>query len=142
MQIDIAAPVGRGYEGSQRSRARRASRRGSWWLSRPTATTAEDLWEAITTADRLPRWLMPITGDLRLGGRYQLQGNAGGEILICEPPKHLNVTWEYGGEISWVDAKIAGRRTQVRAVDGRAHRACPTSIGSSSGPARSASAGT
>ena len=31
----------------------------------------------------------PISGDLRLGGRYQLQGNAGGEILVCEPPQHL-----------------------------------------------------
>jgi uncharacterized protein YndB with AHSA1/START domain len=71
------------------------------------STTAEDLWEAITTADRLPRWLLPITGELRLGGRYQLQGNAGGEILICQPPRHLYVTWEYGGDISWVDAKIA-----------------------------------
>jgi uncharacterized protein YndB with AHSA1/START domain len=71
------------------------------------STPAEDLWEAITTADRLPRWLLPITGDLRLGGRYQLQGNAGGEILVCQPPKHLYVTWEYGGDISWVDAKIA-----------------------------------
>lgn len=69
------------------------------------STTAEDLWEAITTADRLPRWLLPITGELRLGGRYQLQGNAGGEILMCQPPKHLYVTWEYG-EISWVDARI------------------------------------
>ena len=71
------------------------------------STTAEDLWEAITTAERLPRWLMPITGDLRLGGRFQLQGNAGGQILVCQPPKHLYVTWEYGGDISWVDAKIA-----------------------------------
>lgn len=70
------------------------------------STTAADLWEAITTEDRLPRWLLPITGDLRLGGRYQLQGNAGGEILICQPPKHLYVTWEYGGEIMWVDARI------------------------------------
>jgi len=69
-------------------------------------TTAEDLWEAITTAERIPRWFMPISGALRLGGRYQLHGNAGGEILICEPPQHLKVTWEYGGDVSWVEVRI------------------------------------
>lgn len=71
------------------------------------STTPDDLWEAITSPERLPRWFLPVTGDLKLGGRYQLQGNAGGEILVCDPPKHLKVTWEYGGEISWLDVTIA-----------------------------------
>ena len=66
-------------------------------VSRRYDTSPADLWEAITSADRIPRWFTPITGDLKLGGRYQLQGNAGGQILICEPPRHLKVTWEYGG---------------------------------------------
>lgn len=39
---------------------------------------------------------MPVSGDLRLGGNYQLEGNAGGEILVCEPPTMLKVTWIYG----------------------------------------------
>ena len=47
-----------------------------------------------------------MSGDLRLGGRYQLQGNAGGEILVCDPPKHLKITWEYGGDTSWVEVRI------------------------------------
>ena len=76
-------------------------------VSRTYDTTPADLWEAITTADRIPRWLMPISGDLRLGGRYQLHGNAAGEILVCEPPRHLKVTWEYGGNMSWVEVHIA-----------------------------------
>ena len=29
---------------------------------------------------RIPRWFLPITGELRLGGRYQLEGNAGGVV--------------------------------------------------------------
>jgi len=57
----------------------------------------EDVWDACTTADRINRWLMPVTGDLRLGGRYQLEGNAGGEVLACEPPRLLRVTWVMGG---------------------------------------------
>lgn len=105
MEIDIAKQIGavarevasRDYEGKP-ARVVVASQTYS--------TTAEDLFEAITTAERIPRWFMPITGDLRLGGRYQLQGNAGGEILICEPPTHLRVTWEYGGETSWLEVWI------------------------------------
>lgn len=76
-------------------------------VSRAYSTTPDDLWDAVTTAERIPRWFLPISGDLRRGGRYQLQGNAGGEILICEPPRHLKVTWEYGGQTSWVDVSIA-----------------------------------
>lgn len=67
----------------------------------------EDVWDAITTADRIPRWLAPITGDLRLGGRYQIEGNAGGEITDCEPPTRLKVTWEYQGDVTWVEATLA-----------------------------------
>jgi uncharacterized protein YndB with AHSA1/START domain len=52
-----------------------------------------DVWDAMTNAERIPRWFLPISGDLRLGGRYQLDGNAGGEITRCEPPRHLAVTW-------------------------------------------------
>lgn len=69
-------------------------------------TSPQDLWNAITTAARIPRWLMPITGDLKLGGRYQLVGNAGGTIQACDAPRYLKLTWEYGGQISWVEARI------------------------------------
>ena len=75
--------------------------------SRTYPTTADDLWNALTSAERLPRWFLPVTGDLRLGGRYQLQGNAGGEILICEPPRHLKISWEFGGQASWVELRVA-----------------------------------
>src|SRR5499433_4618380 len=69
-------------------------------------TTIDDVWDAITNPERIPRWFLPISGDLRLGGRYQLQGNAGGEITRCEPPRHLAVTWEFGGEVSWVKVDL------------------------------------
>ena len=67
-----------------------------------------ELWDAVTTADRITRWLMPITGDLRLGGRYQLEGNAGGVVQECVPTERIAVTWEYGGEVSWVVATLTG----------------------------------
>ncbi|MDH7794203.1 MULTISPECIES: SRPBCC family protein [unclassified Beijerinckia] len=70
-------------------------------------TDVEDLWDAITTAERIPRWFLPVTGDLRLGGRYQLVGNAGGSIAECEAPKRLALTWEHGGTVSWVNVDLA-----------------------------------
>ncbi len=41
-------------------------------------TTIEDVWDALTNAERIPRWFLPVTGDFRPGGRYQFEGNAGG----------------------------------------------------------------
>jgi uncharacterized protein YndB with AHSA1/START domain len=69
-------------------------------------TDPEDLWDAVTNAERLPRWFLPVTGELRLGGRYQLEGNAGGTVEKCDPPKSFFATWEWGGEISWIDVRI------------------------------------
>jgi uncharacterized protein YndB with AHSA1/START domain len=59
-------------------------------------TSVEDVWSACTDADRISRWFLPVSGDLRLGGRYQLEDNAGGEILLCEPPRLLRVSWVFG----------------------------------------------
>ena len=83
-------------------------------VSRTYDTTPADLWDAITTAERLPRWFLPLSGDLRLGGRYQLEGNAGGEILLCDPPRHLKLTWEYAGAVSWVEVTIAKHGSGAR----------------------------
>jgi uncharacterized protein YndB with AHSA1/START domain len=65
-------------------------------LRRRYPADIEDVWDAITTAERLRRWFLPVTGELRLGGRYQLEGNAGGEVLVCEPPRRLVVSWLFG----------------------------------------------
>jgi uncharacterized protein YndB with AHSA1/START domain len=75
--------------------------------TRTYATTVQDLWDAVTNPERIPRWFLPVSGDLRLGGRYQFEGNAGGEIVECEPPRRLGLTWEYGGQVSWVNVQLA-----------------------------------
>ena len=82
-------------------------------ISQTYPTSQADLWNAVTTGDRISRWLMPITGDLKLGGHYQLEGNAGGEILECSEPHLLEVTWEYGGDVSWVTARLTGDDTSA-----------------------------
>ena len=75
-------------------------------LSRGYDTTVDDLWDAVTSRERIPRWFLPVSGELELGGRYQLEGNAGGTITACEPPSHFALTWEFAG-ISWVDVRVA-----------------------------------
>jgi uncharacterized protein YndB with AHSA1/START domain len=70
-------------------------------------TTIDDVWDAISNPERLPRWFLPVSGDLRLGGRYQLEGNASGRITACEPPRKLDLTWEFGGEVSWVEVRLS-----------------------------------
>src|SRR4028119_1712072 len=54
-------------------------------ISQTYDASVEDLWDACTNAERIPRWFLPVTGDLEVGGRYQLEGNAGGEVVGCDP---------------------------------------------------------
>ncbi len=74
-----------------------------------------DLWDALTNADRIPRWFLPVSGDLRVGGRYQLEGNASGVVERCQEPESFAVTWEYGGMLSWLAVTLTpdGERTTL-----------------------------
>jgi uncharacterized protein YndB with AHSA1/START domain len=69
-------------------------------------TDQADLWDALTNAERIPRWFLPITGNLEPGGRYQLEGNAGGVIERCDEPESFAVTWEYGQMMSWLEVTL------------------------------------
>jgi uncharacterized protein YndB with AHSA1/START domain len=64
----------------------------------------EDVWDAVTDPERVKRWFLPVSGDLREGGDFQLEGNAGGRILRCDPPRLLRAT--FGGETSHVEVRL------------------------------------
>ena len=51
------------------------------------------------------------SGELKVGGSYQLEGQANGTILTCDPPKNFTATWEYGGNVSWIDVSISSDGT-------------------------------
>jgi uncharacterized protein YndB with AHSA1/START domain len=101
MSLDIAHQLG-----ALKRRAERRSWNGKSCVAviaeRVYPTNQANLWDAITTPDRISRWFMPVSGDLQLGGRYQLEGNAGGQVDACDAPRHFEVTWEHGGGKSWV----------------------------------------
>ena len=67
-------------------------------FSRTYNAGIDDVWDALTTPDRISRWFLPVSGDFRLGGTYQFEGNAGGKIVACEKPNRLLVTWVYGSD--------------------------------------------
>ena len=73
-------------------------------LRRVYSAPVPDVWDVCTSPERIPRWFLPIGGDLRLGGRFQLEGNAGGDILTCEPPRLLKVS--FGGPTSIVELRL------------------------------------
>ncbi|CUR57908.1 Aha1 domain-containing protein [metagenome] len=74
--------------------------------SRTYPTDVADLWDAVTDPERIARWFAPVSGDLEVGGRFQVEGNADGEVLTCDQPKHLAITWEFAGDTSWVDLHL------------------------------------
>ncbi|WP_404434421.1 SRPBCC domain-containing protein [Microbacterium lacus] len=90
-------------------------------LSQQYPIPINDVWDAVTSIERIPRWFTPITGDLRLGGRYQLEGNAGGEVLECSPPAdgqaHYRVTWEYGGGVTWLVVRVTAEGAESTRVE-------------------------
>jgi len=75
-------------------------------ITRTYSAGVEEVWDACTNPERIPRWFLPVSGDLRLGGHYQLEGNANGTIELCEPPRRLSATWEFGGMVSWIELRL------------------------------------
>ncbi len=83
-------------------------------VSQTYPATVEEVWDACTDPERIPRWFAPVSGELALGGRYQIEGNAGGTITECEPPHRFAATWEFGDATTWIEVRVSD------AGDGRA----------------------
>jgi uncharacterized protein YndB with AHSA1/START domain len=75
-------------------------------ISRTYDAALDDIWDACTSPERIARWFLPVTGDLQAGGRYQIEGNAGGTIERCDAPRTFAATWEYGNTVSWIELRL------------------------------------
>ncbi|SCL28276.1 SRPBCC family protein [Micromonospora inyonensis] len=84
-------------------------------LRRDYDAPIDDVWHAVTDPERLRRWFLPVSGDLRVGGKFQLEGNAGGEILTCEPPRLLRVT--FGAPTSLVELRLSATDEDATALE-------------------------
>jgi uncharacterized protein YndB with AHSA1/START domain len=113
MQIDVARVLGL-VTRSVRNFEKDGKPASTVTLSRLYDTDVDDLWDAVTSKERIPRWFLPVEGDLKLGGKYQLKGNAGGTITACTPSRHFAATWEFGGGVTWIDVSLAAERDRAR----------------------------
>lgn len=75
-------------------------------MTQTHSNSVDDVWDAVTNPERLPKWFAPVTGDLRLGGKYQVQGNANGTVEKCDPSKSFTATWEFGGQFSRIEVRL------------------------------------
>jgi uncharacterized protein YndB with AHSA1/START domain len=95
-----------------RSSVATTGRRRSVSLRRTFPATVDQLWDTCTTPDALARWYGTVTGDARVGGSVVLADVASTcEVLRCEPPNRLDVTWQTADETTVVSLLL-------RAVDG------------------------
>lgn len=89
-------------------------------ISQVYDTDVDDLWDVVTNPERIARWFLPIEGELKQGGHYQFTGQAGGTITSCDKPRGYAATWEFGGEVSWVEVRLTpegdGARFQLEHV--------------------------
>ena len=109
--IDVTQQI-RSVDRRVGSRSRVDGRVRTVTVSQTYATDVEDLWDACTNPERIPRWFLPVSGELRVGGRYQLEGNAGGTIEECEPPRRFVATWEIGGKVTWIEVRVTAEPSE------------------------------
>ncbi|WP_439592924.1 SRPBCC family protein [Microbacterium sp.] len=84
-------------------------------------TAVDDLWAAITTPERLARWIADVSGDLREGGQFQASFTSGwsgaGVVEVCEAPRLLRVRTQQPGEPSTVmEARLSPEGDGTRLV--------------------------
>lgn len=116
--VDIAAQLGAVTRGI-RTETRDGAPAYVQSLGQTYPSPLEDVWDAVTRAERITRWFLPVSGDLRLGGHFQFEGNAGGEVLDCAPPSDgaasLRVSWGMGPAPTFLTLTLTadGERTHL-----------------------------
>ena len=124
-------PPGPAHRRPRRQRA--APARSS---SRSYPTPRGEVWDALTDPERIPRWFLPgHAATCAPGGRYQLEGNAGGDGAgAATRPGRSPSPGSTAGDVSWVVVTLTrGRRRHPARA--RARRARPTrSTGTQFGP--------
>lgn len=87
-------------------------------LSRSFPAERRAVWVALTDPGPLGVWFSPVAGELKPGGAYRVEGNASGTIRRCEHESVLDLTWEFGGDISWLGVAVSkdpgGTRLELR----------------------------
>ncbi|QPP05123.1 polyketide cyclase [Streptomyces bathyalis] len=75
-------------------------------LRRTYDAAVEDVWDACTDRERVSRWFVPVSGELKPGGHFRLEGHAHGEILRCEAPELLKLSWLFGDDPDFGEVEL------------------------------------
>jgi uncharacterized protein YndB with AHSA1/START domain len=74
-------------------------------FTRVYETTVEDLWDACTNPERLRRWYVPVSGELRVGGRFEQVNMGSGTVVECDAPRFLKLS--LGGGADEIELRIS-----------------------------------
>ena len=79
-------------------------------FERRYATDAADLWDAVTSAERLARWFAPVTGDLREGGEFTIHFDDADaptcRVESCDAPRGFTWSWPLRDRASTVSVSV------------------------------------
>jgi uncharacterized protein YndB with AHSA1/START domain len=72
-------------------------------LRRRFDATIDRVWAACTDRDLLAQWFAGVSGELKVGGSLTFEVGAPytltAQVLQCEPPHRLVITWAYPGRV-------------------------------------------
>ena len=85
-------------------------------------TDIDDLWDAVSSPERLARWIATVEGDAVLGGTITASFTSGwsgtGVVEECAPPHRLLVRWDDAPDALMAATLSAeGERTRLVIVD-------------------------
>ena len=85
------------------------------------ATGIHDLWSAITSPERLARWIAEVDGDLRVGGEFRAaftsRWTGTGVVEECDAPHRLRVRTQQPGEAPTVmEARLSAEEVGTRLI--------------------------
>ena len=74
-------------------------------------TDQADLWHALTSPERLRRWIADVAGDLRVAGSFTARFTSGwegtGQVVACEEPTRLEVTTQSDNQTTTIEAWVS-----------------------------------
>lgn len=94
-------------------------------FDRSYATTPDDLWDAVTTPERLERWFAPVRGDLTPGGSFVIhfddRDTPECRLETCDAPHSFTWTWPHEAAASHVAVEVTaeGDGSRLRLVHSR-----------------------
>jgi uncharacterized protein YndB with AHSA1/START domain len=124
----VAAQTARGYDRAMAEPALHSIRQVSShqidgrpvnaaMLAVEVGCTRPSLWQACTDPGLLARWFVPVSGELRVGGHFALEGNASGTIERCDPPRGFFASWEFGDSHNWIAVRLTTVGTRATRLE-------------------------